>query len=100
MSADMIALAAVALMAAITFATRAGGYLMLRAARPGARLERFLEAAPKTLFVALITPALAAGGIDHWAGAAATVALMAATGSVPAAIAGGTALVALIRAAT
>jgi len=98
-SADAIALVTIALMAVVTFATRAAGYVAVRAARPGPVVERFLRTAPKHLFVALVTPALVAGGAGEWLGAATAVAVMAASRNLLASITAATVVVAIARGA-
>jgi uncharacterized membrane protein len=97
MSADTTALVTVALMAAVTFATRAAGYVALRLARPGPRLERFLQSAPRTMFVALVTPALVQGGPAEWLGAVTALATMALTRNLLASMTAATLAVALAR---
>ena len=69
----------------------------MRSARPGPFLERFLKAAPKTMFVALVVPAMAQGGVAEWTGAAAALAVMAASRNLLLAIAVATVVVALVR---
>ena len=98
MSAEAAGLVAIALMAAVTFATRAAGYVAVRFARPGPAVERFLRTAPKHLFVALVTPALVAGGVAEWLGAATALAVMAASRNLLLSITAATAMVAVARA--
>lgn len=83
-------LAAILAMSAATYATRAGGYVLFRIFKPGPGLRAMLGYVPGTLFVAYVTPALLAGGLKEWAGAAAAVAIMLATRQAAAAIFGGT----------
>ena len=85
-------IATVVLMGVVTFATRAAGYVAIRMARPGPRLERFLEAAPKTMFVALVH-----GGVVEWLGAAGALLVMALTRNLLASIIAATLVVALVR---
>ncbi len=82
MRLDRWSLAAIAAMAAVTFACRAGGYLLFRQIRPGARLRALLGYLPGALFVAYVVPALVGGGVPQWAGAAVTVGAMLATRSI------------------
>ena len=91
MTLDPWVLAAIAAMAAATFANRAGGYLLFRAFSPPPAVRAMLGYVPGTLFVSYVAPALAAGGLQQWAGALATVAVMLATRNLALAILGGTA---------
>ena len=84
-------LLAILAMAAATFATRAGGYVLFRAIRPNATVRAALGYIPGTLFIAYVAPALASGGWPEWVGAAATIAVMLATQQMSAAILAGTA---------
>lgn len=91
MSLDLITLAAILGMAVATFACRAGGYVVLRRIQPGPMLRAFLGHLPGTLFIAFAAPAVAREGWAGVAGAAATLAVMRVTGSVPGALFGGVA---------
>lgn len=99
MTLDPWVLAAIAAMAAATFATRAGGYLLFRAFSPPPVVRAMLGYVPGTLFVSYVAPALAAGGVQHWVGALATVAVMLATRNLALAILGGTAAAGVVWAA-
>ena len=79
-------------MTAATYATRAGGYLLFRTMKPGARVRALLSYIPGTLFMAYVAPALAAGGLPQWGGAAAAAGIMLATRQQALAILGGTAV--------
>jgi len=89
---DPWVLATILAMALATYATRAGGYLLFRAIRPGPRIRALLGYIPGTLFIAYVIPALAEGHAPQWVGAAASVAIMIATRQTAAAILGGTAV--------
>lgn len=89
-------LAAILAMSAATYATRAGGYLLFRAFRPGAGLRTLLGYIPGTLFMAYVTPALAEGRPPQWLGAVAAVGIMLLTRQMSAAILGGTAVAWLV----
>jgi len=96
---DPLVLAAIAAMAAATFLTRAGGYLLFRAFSPPL-VRGMLAYVPGTLFVSYVAPALANGGVQQqWAGAAATLAVMLATRNLALAILGGTAAAGVVWAA-
>ena len=99
MTRDPGVLAAIAAMAAATFATRAGGYLLFRAVSPPPVVRAMLGYVPGTLFVSYVAPARAAGGAQQWVGALATVAVMGATRNLALAILGGTAAAGVVWAA-
>ena len=99
MTLDPWVLAAIAAMAAATFANRAGGYLLFRAFSPPPVVRAMLGYVPGTLFVSYVAPALAAGGLQQWVGALATVAVMLATRNLALAILGGTAAAGVVWAA-
>lgn len=83
--------AAILAMAAATFACRAGGYWLFRLVRPSPFLRSVLGYIPGALFISFAVPALVAGGVPQWVGAAATLAIMVKTRSQSGAIVGGTA---------
>lgn len=91
MTLDPWVLLAILAMSLATYATRAGGYVVFRAFRPNETVRRVMGYIPGTLFVSYVLPALAQGGVPEWAGAAAAVGLMLATGNLAAAVLGGTA---------
>lgn len=97
MNLDPITLAAILGMALATFACRASGYLVLRRVQPGPFLRAFLGHLPGTLFVAFAAPAVVREGGAGFAGAAATLIVMRATGSTPAALFAGVAAFWLAR---
>lgn len=82
---------AILAMAAATYLTRAGGYLLFRAMRPKETVRAALGYIPGALFVAYVAPALGSGGWPEWVGAAATVGAMLATRQMSAGILAGTA---------
>lgn len=86
----------IAAMAAATFGTRAGGYLLFRAFSPPPLVRDMLVYIPGALFVSYVAPALAIGGLQQWVGAAATIAVMLATRNLAMAILGGTAAAAVV----
>jgi branched-subunit amino acid transport protein len=90
--------AAILAMAAVTYACRAGGYAILRVVRPPRFVERMLQHLPGCIFVAFLVPALAPWGAVGLAGAAGTALVMWKTRSLTAAILGGSAVVAGLRA--
>ncbi len=98
MSLDPVTLAAILGMALATFACRATGYLVLRRVQPGPFLRAFLGHVPGTLFVAFAAPAVMREGWAGFLGAAATLIVMRATGSTPAALLAGVAVFWAVRA--
>ncbi|MBU8540762.1 AzlD domain-containing protein [Roseomonas tokyonensis] len=76
-------------MALVTYASRAGGYAVLRAVRPPPFVQALLRHLPGCLFVAYVTPPLLAGGPPAWAGAVVVIALQLATRNMAAAILAG-----------
>ena len=98
MPVDTAALITLTGMALVTYGCRVAGYSFMRRRVPGPRVQRFLEAAPKTIFVALMTPALASGGIGEWAAALTAAAIMARSGQILLAMLGASVVLATIRA--
>jgi len=96
MTLDPWVLAAIGAMALATYLTRAGGYWLFRVVRPPPLVRAMLGYIPGTLFVSYVVPALAAGGVQEWAGAAATAATMLATRNLALAILGGTSAAAAV----
>ena len=90
MRLDPWVLAAIAAMTLATYANRAGGYLLFRAFRPPPAVRAMLGYVPGALFVSYVVPALAAGGVQQWVGAAATAGVMLWTRNLSLAILGGT----------
>ena len=84
-------LAAILGMTLATLACRAGGYFLFRALRPTPFLRAMLGYVPGALFVGYVAPALAAGGIKEWVGAAATLITVRVSGNIAIGIAAGTA---------
>jgi branched-subunit amino acid transport protein len=60
-------------MALVTYASRAGGYAVLRAVRPPDFVQVLLRHLPGCLFVAYVAPPLLAGGWPAWIGAVVVV---------------------------
>ena len=87
---DPWVLGAIAGMTVVTYLTRAGGYFLFRLVRMPQGVRDALGYVPGALFVSYVAPALVSGGPQQWAGAAATAALMIATGNLTIAILGGT----------
>jgi uncharacterized membrane protein len=59
-------------MAVATYATRAGGFWLMRFVTPSPRVEAWLRHLPGSVLVALIAPVIVAGGLIGATGALAT----------------------------
>ncbi|MCT8972592.1 AzlD family protein [Microbaculum marinisediminis] len=70
---DPLALAAIAGMALVTYASRIGGWLVIRRLVVSGRARAALEAVPGAVLAAVITPAVLATGPAETAAAAITV---------------------------
>ena len=90
---------AILAMTAATYACRASGAVLMRRVRLTPRLERALGALPGSIIVATVLPIAAQSGLAAFAGLSATLAVMSATRSDLAALAGGLAAVMLARGA-
>lgn len=66
-------------MALVTYASRAGGYAVLRVVRPPPFVQALLRHLPGCLFVAYVTPPLLAGGWHGWLGAVVVMVVQVAT---------------------
>ena len=95
---DPITLAVIGAMAAVTYATRLGGFIAATRLRSGPRAKHVLDQLPGATFAAMAAPLVVEGGPPEWVAAAATVLTMRATGNILLAIAAGTAIVAAGRA--
>lgn len=78
MSSD--SLIAILLMAAATYATRAGGFWLARRLTPGPVLRAWLEQLPGAVFAALVAPMVAGAGLPGWIAAGLGFAAMRLTG--------------------
>jgi uncharacterized membrane protein len=96
-SVDAATLGAILAMAAATYGVRAGGFWLISRVQPNRFVEAWLRQIPGAMFVALIVPALAAGGPAFWAGGAVVLAVRLATGNLLASLVAGAAAVALVR---
>ncbi len=90
-------LAAILLMAAATYAMRAGGYWAMGRVPIRGFTEAWLRALPGPVLIALIAPGLVAGGAAEWAGAGATLATLKLSGREDLAVLVGIAAVAAAR---
>ncbi len=97
MTLEPLHLAVIAAMAAVTYASRLGGFLLLAGVEPGPRLSRILNQIPGATFAALIAPMVIQGGPVEWAGAGITTLAYRLFGQVLAAVLCGVLAVALAR---
>ena len=93
---DHSTLAAIAVMALVTYGCRAAGVVLSRRLTLSPVMETVLGFLPGTLFVSYVVPMVVRGGPVQWAGAAITVAVMASTRSLAAAMAAGVAVAWLV----
>jgi uncharacterized membrane protein len=91
------ALAAILGMAAVTYATRAGGLWLMRRRQPPAVVERALKQVPGAVLVALVAPGVVVAGWPGVAGAGIAAATARRTGNVLLAVVVGVAIVWLLR---
>jgi uncharacterized membrane protein len=91
MSEDISTLWAIGAMTAVTLACRCGGYFLFLRIKPTPRLRMALGHLPGCIFAAYVIPALLAGPVQNLAGAAATLAAMAAFRNLGLSIAAGVA---------
>ena len=93
------ALLAIALMAAVTYATRVGGLVLMPRLPRRPWLERWLEHLPGSVLAALVAPIVLAAGVAGAIAAAATVIVASRTGGIVLPMATGVAAVWLLRSA-
>jgi len=84
-------------MAAVTYATKAGGLWLLGRVDLSERAEAGIDVLPGAVVVAFVAPALADGGVPEWVAAAATVAVARKTGNLLVSLAVGVAVVLAVR---
>lgn len=98
MSVRSDVLLAILVMALAALACRLGGYFMMRYVAMTPRVEAFLRTIPIALMASILVVAAAKGGPPEWAGIAAGMIAMRATGQEFAAVAAGIGTVAAMRA--
>lgn len=96
--ADLDFPATVALLALVSFACRAGGFVLMRFVTTTPRLEAALRAVPLAVMIGIVLPAAAAGRVPELAGLAAVVLAMRVCGNDLVAATAGVAVVAIGRA--
>ncbi|MGB9963712.1 AzlD family protein [Halobacterium sp. CBA1126] len=94
---DPAVVAVILAMAAVTYATKAGGFWLLGRVDLSERAEAGIDVLPGAVVVAFVTPVLADGGVPEWVAAAATVAVARKTGSLLASLAVGVGVVLAVR---
>ena len=94
---DSATLGAILVMAAATYAMRAGGYWVMGRVPIAGFVAAWLRALPGPVLIALISPGLLAGGAAEWAGAGATLAALRLFGREDLAVLAGVATVAGAR---
>ncbi|WP_028587871.1 AzlD family protein [Desulfocurvus vexinensis] len=97
MSASAQALAAIAAMAAVTYATRAAGLFLVGRLRMGRRAEAFLSAIPGAVVVSLVAPAVLTQGPAEALAGLVALAVAATTRSLPLAMVAGVGAVWALR---
>ena len=91
------ALLAIAGMALVTYATRAGGLWLIARLPPSPRLETWLRHVPGAVLAAIVAPAVVTGGWYEALAAGAAMLTAARTGSVLGAMVVGVGLVVALR---
>jgi uncharacterized membrane protein len=76
-------------MAAVTYATRAGGLLLMRRVTLSGRLESWLQAIPGAVLVSIVAPTILVKGLPEFLAAILTVLVAFRTGSLPLAMVAG-----------
>lgn len=97
MQLDGAALLAIVGMAAVTYLTRIGGFVLLRRIRPSAQVRSWLKHLPSALMVSILAPLILAGGAAEVAATVITIVVTAATGNVLLGTASGVGVVMLIK---
>lgn len=87
-----------AVLAAVSYGCRAGGFWLMRYVPRAERLEAALGQAPMAVMIGIVAPALLRGGVPEFAGFAAVVVAMRVQRSDLLAALAGVAAVAIVRA--
>ena len=96
MTIDAVTLAAIVVMALVTYATRVLGVVLIRRVAIRGRVEAALEAVPGSVLLAIIAPTVFATGVPETVAALATV-IVAARAPAVAAIVAGVGTVVILR---
>ena len=100
MGLDPITLLAIACMAIVTYATRAGGLWLSNRFDLSERAGAWLDAIPGAILVSLVAPTVLTGGLAEALAAVAVVLVALRTGSLPLAMVTGVGAVVVLRALT
>ncbi len=82
LAVDPAVVAVILAMAAVTYATKAGGLWLVGRVDLSDRMEAGLDVLPGAVVVAFVAPVLATGGVPEWTAAAATVVVARKTGNL------------------
>jgi uncharacterized membrane protein len=96
---DPVVVGVILAMAAVTYATKAGGLWALGHVDLSERVEAGIDVLPGAVVVAFVALALVDGGLPEWIAAVATVAVARKTGNLLASLAVGVAVVVAARSA-
>lgn len=96
-SVEPLNLAAILAMGLVTYATRAGGFLLMRWLPQGGRIESWLKAVPGAVLMSIVAPALLTHGVPGGLAIGATLLVMRTTRQDLLAVCAGVATVALAR---
>ena len=100
MTIDLAALAAIAVMAAVTYLVRCSGLWVGRRVTFSDRTQRIVSQLPATLLISIIAPMITSAGMPHVVGTAVTVLFALKSRNVLLAMAVGIATVVLVRGQT
>jgi uncharacterized membrane protein len=92
-----LSLIAIVVMAAVTFAIRAGGFWLMGRVELTARVRRMLEALPGSIVAAVVLPIATTSGVVGTLSVVAAVAVMSWRGNALVAVGIGTLIAALVR---
>jgi uncharacterized membrane protein len=94
---ELLLLGAILAMALVTYMTRAGGLVLMRAGQAGVRAEKFIRHASSSVLVALVVTAASQAGQAGFACVGAAVLVMFVSRNIFAAMIAGATAAALVR---
>ena len=97
MNVDPVALLTILGMALVTYATRAGGLLLMSRVTLSPRLAAWLRQIPGAVLISIVAPTIFAGGPPELLAALATLFVARRTGSLPLAMVAGVGVVWMVR---